>query len=68
MKTQIEQASIYRSLNEQYFDSPEALVFAQLNAELPYVQASYLNDKVTALINCDNLKRVQGFVEHALWH
>ena len=68
MENQILQASIFRTLEENYFDSPEALVYAQLNAELPYVQTSFLNYKFSAFVNCDNSKRVQGFVEHALWH
>ena len=67
-KSLVAQASIFRSLDEKYFESPEALVFAQINAELPYVDASFLNYKFSALINCDKLKRVKGFVEHALWY
>ena len=67
-KSRIGQASIFRSLDEKYFESPEALVYAQLNTELPYVQSSFLNYKFSALINCDKVKRVRGFVEHAIWH
>lgn len=68
MKKLVEQASNYRTLDEDFFKSREALLFAQLNAELPYVQHSYLNNKFGVLVNCDFPKRLTGFVEHIIWH
>lgn len=61
-------ASMYRTLNEQHFKSESALIFAQLHAELPYLDASHLNGKFSILINCDYQWRYKGFVEHSLWH
>lgn len=60
-------ASIYRSLNEGFFETPEALVFAEINSELPYINASYINGKFSVLANCDKPKRLHGFIEHAIW-
>ena len=68
LKKKIKMASIYRSLNEGYFEAAEALVFAEINAELPYVSASYITGKCSVLVNCDRPKRLQGFIEHAIWN
>ena len=50
LKKKIKMASIYRSLNEGYFEAAEALVFAEINAELPYVSASYITGRCSVLI------------------
>ena len=44
------------------------MTFAELNYELAFLQPSYLNYRVSVLINCDKPKRLQGFIEHTLWH
>ena len=67
MKKVVLQASNFRTLNENFFVSSEALVFAQLNTELPYVKKSYLNNKFCALVHCDFPNRLTGFLEHLIW-
>ena len=54
-------------MHEGYFGESEAITFAQLNSELPYVQSSFIHQKFSVLINCEYPKRVNGFIEHVLW-
>lgn len=67
LKKLVQEATIYRTLDEKFFDEPEALAFAQLNVELPYIAASFLTGKFSVLANCDSPERLNGFVESAVW-